>query len=293
MQLVMFQYQGRSRLGARRCRAGTDYIIDLNRADPSLAADILLLLRAGASALEQAREASASAEPDCWIPSGECRLLAPISRPGKILCLGHNYQGHLGQDRVEPPAFPEVFCKTGNTVIGPGQPVVIPPMTGQVDYEAELLVVIGKTARRISESDAPGFVAGYTIFNDISARDIQKRTSQWLLGKSFDTFGPMGPALVTADEVPDPHGLALELTVNGVAKQQANTREMIFQVPFLVSYLSQVMTLEPGDVNATATPARITEAAEPRIYLKSGDLDRISIEKLGSLEKPIEAAPAE
>jgi acylpyruvate hydrolase len=148
------------------------------------------------------------------------------------------------------------------------------------------MVVIGRSAWQVSEEDALGHVAGYTIFNDVSARDIQKRTSQWMLGKSFDTFGPMGPALVTCDEVPDPHCLELELTVNGIPKQRANTRDLIFPVPFLV-YLSQVMRLEPGDVIATGTPAKLPEAAEPRVFLRAGDRVNISIEKLGVLENPV------
>jgi acylpyruvate hydrolase len=186
-----------------------------------------------------------------------------------------------------------MFCKTANTITGHGIPILIPKVTAQVDYEAELMVVIGKTARQISEGEAQAHVAGYTIFNDVSARDYQKRTSQWFLGKSFDTFGPMGPALVTADEVPDPPSLDLELTVNGVPKQRINTRDMIFSIPFLISYLSTVMTLEPGDVIATGTPAKLPEAANPQQFLVAGDLVRITIEKLGTLENPVALEAAE
>ena len=236
---------------------------------------------------ERVREASASAEKSQWLPAGEVTLLAPLPRPGKILCVGHNYKGHIGIGREELPEYPNMFCKTANTIIGPGQPILIPKVSAQVDYEAELMVVIGKTTRQVSESEAMANVAGYTIFNDVSARDYQKRTSQWLLGKSFDTFGPMGPALVTADEIPDPHCLDLELTVNGVPKQRTNTRDMIFTVPFLVSYLSEVMTLEPGDVIATGTPAKLPEAASPQRFLEAGDMVRITIEKLGTLENQV------
>jgi acylpyruvate hydrolase len=292
MRLVTFQHQGQVRLGAQASRSGVSYILDLNRAQPDIPADLLLLMRAGASALERARKASASAGEAQWIPESEVTLLAPLPRPGKILCVGHNYKGHLGIGREELPEYPNMFSKTANTIIGHKHPIVIPKVTAQVDYEAELMVVIGKTARQVSEAEALTYVAGYTIFNDVSARDYQKRTSQWLLGKSFDTFGPMGPALVTADEIPDPHCLDLELTVNGVPRQRANTRDMIFSVPLLVSYLSTVMTLEPGDVIATGTPAKLPEAANPQQFLEAGDVVRITIEKLGILENPVAAEAA-
>ncbi len=290
MQLVTFQSRDQARLGARINRSGEIYVIDLNKLDPAIPAELLLLLRAGASVLERAHEASASAGPEAWIPEREVTLLAPLPCPGKILCVGHNYKGHLGIGREELPEVPNLFCKTGNTIIGPGTPVRVPRMTSQVDYEAELMVVIGKTAWQVPEETALEYVAGYTIFNDVSARDVQKRTSQWLLGKSFDTFGPMGPALVTSDEVPDPHNLQLELSVNGVPKQRANTRDLIFTVPFLVSYLSRAMTLEPGDVIATGTPAKLPEAASPQVFLQPGDRICITIEALGALENPVVAA---
>jgi len=287
MRLVTFQHQGKVRLGTQVIRDGSVYILDLNRVQHDIPADLLLLLRAGGSVLELAREASASADKSQCIPESEVTLLAPLPHPGKILCVGHNYKGHLGIGREELPEYPNMFSKTANTITGPGQPILIPKATTQVDYEAELMIVIGKTARQVPEGEAQANVAGYTIFDDVSARDFQKRTSQWLLGKSFDTFGPMGPALVTADEVPNPHCLDLELTVNGVPRQRTNTRDMIFSVPFLVSYLSAVMTLEPGDVIATGTPAKLPDATEPQRFLEVGDVVRITIEKLGSLENTV------
>jgi acylpyruvate hydrolase len=290
MRLATFSFQGKIRLGAQVSQQGSNYIIDLNKLDQEIPADLLLLLRAGASVLERAREALVSAGEAAWISEAEVTLLAPLPCPSKILCIGHNYKGHLGIGQEEMPEFPNLFCKTSNTVIGPGQPILIPEITNQVDYEAELMVVIGKRARQVSEKEALDYVVGYTIFNDVSARDIQKRTSQWMLGKSFDSFGPMGPALVTRDEVPDPHCLDLELTVNGVRKQFINTRDLIFNVPYLVSYLSKVMTLEPGDVIATGTPAKLPEATDPRVFLEPGDDVRITIEKLGFLENPVISA---
>ena len=292
MRLITFEHHDQIRLGAQVGES----ILDLNKANPALPADIFLLLSAGASALGLAREALAEAKPAAFIPLSEATLLAPIPRPGKILCIGHNYKGHIGIGKTELPEYPNFFCKTANVITGHQQPILIPRLTSQVDYEAELAVIIGKRGRDIPEAEAMDFVAGYSIFNDVSARDVQKRTSQWFLGKSFDGFGPLGPALVTKDEVPDPHCLDLELTVNGLTKQHTNTSDLIFSVPFLVSYLSRVLTLDPGDIIATGTPAKLVlsgskgspEASQPQRFLDSGDVVEITIEKLGTLTNPIQ-----
>jgi acylpyruvate hydrolase len=215
-------------------------------------------------------------------------LLAPIPRPDKIICIGHNYQGHIGIGKTELPEYPNLFCKTVNTITGHNHPIIIPPATQQADFEAELMVIIGKRAHRVTEEEAQTCIAGYTIFNDVSARDYQKRTNQWMLGKSFDTFGPMGQALVTPDEIPDPYSLDLELTVNNVPQQQVNTKDMIFSVPYLISYISQVMTLEVGDVIATGTPSKLPEASEQKRFLQKGDVVEIKIEKLGTLRNIVQ-----
>jgi acylpyruvate hydrolase len=244
-------------------------------------------LSLGDSALAQTHEALASVRESWLLAESDVTLLAPIPRPDKILCIGHNYQGHIGIGKTEVPEFPNLFCKTVNTITGHNQPIIIPPVTQQADYEAELMAVIGKRAYRVTEDEAKSCIAGYTIFNDVSARDYQKRTNQWMLGKSFDTFGPMGQALVTPDEVPDPYVLDLELTVNGVPQQRVNTKDMIFSVPYLISYISQVMTLEVGDVIATGTPSKLPEAVEQKRFLQKGDVVEIKIEKLGTLRNPV------
>jgi acylpyruvate hydrolase len=248
---------------------------------------MLGLLNGGEAMLAQVKQAIASARDSYLLPATEVTLLAPIPRPGKIICLGHNYYDHMGQNRTAPAEYPTIFDKTANTVIGPRQPIVIPPVTEQVDYEAELAVVIGKPARHVAQERALDYVAGYTIFNDVSARDYQKRTSQWMLGKSFDTFGPMGPALVTADEIPDPHALKLALTLNGLEMQRANTRNMIFSIPYLIAYLSEVITLEPGDLISTGTPGKTELAKSVPPFIKPGDEVRVAIEKLGELVNPV------
>jgi acylpyruvate hydrolase len=286
MRLVSFLAGERLHIGAM---ADESTLVDLNRMQPGLPSDMAAFLALGHPAIDQARQVLSSAKPEDLLAMSDVTLLAPVPRPEKILCVGHNYKGHIGIGRHELPVFPDIFIKTANTLTGHGHPILAPRLTPQVDYEAELAVVIGKRGRCIPETEAMRYVAGYAIFNDVSARDIQKRTSQWALGKSFDTFGPLGPALVTADEVPDPHCLDLVLTVNGVPKQRANTRDLIFSVPFLVSYLSEVMTLEPGDILATGTPAKLPEAANPHRFLEPGDTVEITIGKIGKLTNPVMA----
>ena len=289
MKLVTFSHQGGIRIGALVSREAQACVLDLSRAQPDLPRDMLGLLNAGETALARVRRAVASLDERYLVPEAQVALLAPIPRPGKIICLGHNYYDHMGQDRTAPADYPTIFDKTVNTVIGPRQPIVIPPVTQQVDYEAELAVVIGKPAKHAAQERALEFVAGYTIFNDVSARDYQKRTSQWMLGKSFDTFGPMGPALVTADEIPDPHGLELVLTLNGLEMQHTNTRNMIFSIPYLIAYLSEVMLLEPGDLISTGTPGKTELAKSVSPFMKPGDEVRVYIEKIGELINPLVA----
>jgi len=284
MRLVTFRHESRERIGVQL----ESHILDLSRVSAGIPTDMKTFLSLGESALAQTHEALASVREAWLLAESDVTLLAPIPRPDKIICIGHNYQGHIGIGKTELPEYPNLFSKTVNTITGHNQPIVIPPVTTQVDFEAELMAVIGKRAYQVSESEAKSCIAGYTIFNDVSARDYQKRTNQWMLGKSFDTFGPMGQALVTVDEVPDPYTLDMELTVNGVPQQRVNTRDMIFSVPYLISYISQVMTLEVGDVIATGTPSKLPEAAEQKRFLQSGDVVEITIEKLGTLRNTVQ-----
>ncbi len=283
MRLVTFETKCEERLGAQ---VG-EVILDLNKAVPGLPPDMLRFLAGGKAAMELARKAIAPADETACLPLADVTLLAPVPRPGKILCIGHNYAGHIGIGRTEQPEYPNMFCKTANTIIGHRQSILIPRVSSQVDYEAELAVIIGKRGFEIPEAQSMAYVAGYSIFNDVSARDYQKRTNQWFLGKSFNTFGPLGPCLVTTDEVPNPHRLELELKVNGITKQHTNTADLIFNIPYLVSYLSQVMTLDPGDIIATGTPAKLPEAADPQRFLAHGDIVEISIENLGTLSNDV------
>ena len=287
MRLISFSTPNQAlRLGALLT---SDQILDLNLADSHLPTDMLDFLKLGETAFRRAQKAVSQAPENASIPLANIKLHAPIPSPGKIICMGHNYSDHIGIGRTAPADFPNFFCKTSNTVIGPDQPIVVPAVTEQVDYEAELAVVIGHRANRVSEADAMNYVAGYTIFNDVSARDYQKRGSQWFLGKSFDTFGPMGPALVTPDEVQDPHDLELSLTVNGQEMQHSNTGNMIFSIPYQISYLSRVMTLEPGDILSTGTPAKTELAKSLPPFMRAGDEVSIQIEWIGVLANPLVA----
>ena len=283
MRLVTFRHDDRERIGVQL----ESNILDLSRVSAEIPTDMKAFLSLGDSALAQTREALASVRESWLLAESDVTLLAPLPRPDKIICIGHNYQGHIGIGKTEVPEHPNLFCKTVNTITGHNYPIVIPPATSQVDFEAELMAVIGKRSYRVTEEEAKTCIAGYTIFNDVSARDYQKRTSQWMLGKSFDTFGPMGQALVTTDEVSDPYALDLELTVNGAPQQRVNTKDMIFSVPYLISYISQVMTLEIGDVIATGTPSKLPEAAEQKRFLQADDVVEIKIEKLGVLRNTV------
>ena len=224
------------------------------------------------------------------VPLAGLRLAAPVPRPGKIPCLGLNYRDHAAESGQKVPEVPVIFTKAPGCVIGPEDPILIPKVSSRVDWEIEFAFVVGRRAKDVPEAEAMEYVAGYTVFNDVSARDYQLRTSQWHIGKTFDTFGPMGPYLVTRDEVPDPHVLDVELRVNGQVMQRSNTRNLIFGVPSLVAFLSAVMTLEPGDVIATGTPSGIGHFQKPPRYLRPGDVCTLEIERLGVLENPVAAA---
>jgi 2-keto-4-pentenoate hydratase/2-oxohepta-3-ene-1,7-dioic acid hydratase in catechol pathway len=214
----------------------------------------------------------------------DAELLAPLPRPGKVVAIGRNYKEHAKEEGVDPPAAPLVFSKWPSSVIGPGAEIRWDPdLTAQVDYEAELAVVIGRTARNVSESEALDHVLGYTCLNDVSARDIQFGDGQWVRGKSLDTFCPMGPVLATADEVVDPQALAISCRVNDELLQDSSTSRMYFGVAQIISYVSRSFTLEPGDVIATGTPSGVGVFRNPPRFLADGDVVTVEIEGIGQL----------
>ena len=217
-----------------------------------------------------------------------CRLLAPIHDPGKIICLGLNYADHAAEQGKAPPDKPMIFAKYASCIIGPDDPVILPSRyTRKVDYEAELAVVIGRKSKGVAESEAANCVAGYTIMNDVTARDFQSEDKQWVRGKSCDTFAPIGPHIVTADEIPDPHNLRIQLRLNAQTMQNSSTAQLVFKIPFLISYLSRTMTLEPGDVISTGTPPGVGVYRQPPLFLKAGDRMEVEIERIGILSNPV------
>ena len=222
-------------------------------------------------------------------PLADVKLLAPVPRPGKILCVGLNYRDHARETGQAIPEEPVLFSKFANSVVGPGADVVVPPEADKVDYEAELAVVVGRRASRVAVEDALDHVAGYACANDVSARSLQFRSSQWLLGKAIDTFLPLGPYLVTGDEVPDPQALGIRCLVNDEVLQDSNTGEMVFGVADLVSFASRTITLEPGDLLVTGTPSGVGMAKDPPRFLRPGDRMRVEIDGLGELDNTVQA----
>lgn len=217
----------------------------------------------------------------------EVKIEAPVRNPGKIICVGHNYREHILEMGRELPSYPVIFAKFANTILGPEDDIPFYPISKQLDYEAEFTFVIGKKARNVSEEEALNYVAGYTITNDVTYRDIQRRTIQWLQGKTVDGTAPMGPYLVTSDELSDPSGLDIVLKVNDEVRQQTNTSNQVFDTKKLVSFLSSLMTLEPGDVVLTGTPGGVGVAMDPPQFLKDGDVVTIEIDKIGVLENKV------
>ena len=217
------------------------------------------------------------------IPLADVAIRSPL-RPGKILCIGLNYMDHCREQHIEPPDRPTLFAKFPTSVIGPGDEIRWPAdFSTQVDYEAELAVVVGRTASRVAEADALAHVFGYTAANDVTARDVQKGDRQWIRGKAADTFCPLGPIVVTADEVPDPQQLAIGCRVNGEPRQDSHTREMIFPVRAIVAFISQAITLEPGDVILTGTPDGVGVYREPKVFLAPGDRIEVTVGDFGVL----------
>lgn len=240
------------------------------------------------SKLESAASDIAEAHPSDLdvFPIETARLGPPIPDPEKIICLGLNYKSHAEETGLKPPEVPILFSKYRNALTGPTSPILLPGVSEEIDYEAELAVVIGKRCKNISAEEALNYVAGYMAFNDVSARDLQFRTGQWLAGKSLDTFAPCGPALVI-DEISNPQNLNISACVNGQTLQQSNTGNMIFSVAETIAYISQLMTLQPGDIIATGTPEGVGFKRNPPIYLRDGDIVEVEIEGIGKLRNPV------
>ncbi len=310
MKLVSYSTNGITRIGCQKDKN----IIDLNFAyraqleaegfiraeqiaEAYVPANMVEFLQGGkhsmklaAQAVEFALAHKESLKYPAVLNAADVKTEAPVLNPGKMICVGHNYREHILEMKRELPEFPVVFAKYPNTIIGPQDDIPFYPISEQLDYEVEFAFVVGKRARNVSQADALDYVAGYTIANDVTYRDIQRRTIQWMQGKAVDGTAPMGPWLVTSDELTDPSGLEVVLTVNGEERQRSNTANLVFTVPRLIEFLSGLMTLEPGDVILTGTPGGVGVARDPQVFLQDGDVVRIEIDQVGVLENKVKKA---
>ena len=278
MKLVSYGEAGSERAGVM---VG-DRILDINGAAPDLPSQLKQVLERGMiPAVESLFEKADRMGPERFVDSGSVRLGPPVTRPGTIVCVGLNYKDHAEETKVPLPKAPLLFSKSGSCAVGPTDDVVLPPHSGNIDWEVELAVVIGEKARRVASKDADRVIAGYTAANDVSGREAQFGDGQWFRGKSFDTFAPMGPYLFTKDEVSDPHDLDIWMKVNGEFKQRSNTSNLIFKIPELVEYITAGLTLQPGDVIFTGTTSGVGAFMEPAQFLKEGDMMELEVEGLG------------
>jgi|SRR2546426_8405197 2-keto-4-pentenoate hydratase/2-oxohepta-3-ene-1,7-dioic acid hydratase in catechol pathway len=289
MRLLAFVHRGRRSIGAE---VSSNQVLDFNLAHGSLRAGMRAFLELGEGGMETARSLLAKPPKGAILQTRDLHIVSPLSseeRP-KVLCIGLNYADHAAESGSKVPDEPLVFAKYSTALCGPGDNILNPPGATHLDYEVELVVVIGKRAKRVSESEASDYVAGYTCGHDVSERQYQRKDSQWVRAKSSDTFAPLGPVIVTKDEIPDPHVLALGCKVNGQVRQNSSTHQIIFKVPQLVEFISNYITLEPGDLIFTGTPPGVGFGMKPPQYLKPGDVVEVWIEKIGSLTNPVVAA---
>ena len=281
MKLATFLHKQNTLVGA---------VVD-NQVIPAAAASMIDLLSAGEKSFNRLKDKIDSYKDR--IALADVKLLAPVPRPGKYFGVSLNYAEHIEETGKEQPEFPTFFNKQSTCVIGPGTAIHRPRVSEKLDYEGELGIVIGKRCRHVSKAQAKSVIAGFTVCNDVSVPDWQMRSHTWTLGKSFDTHGPVGPWIVTLDEIGDPHNLNIRTWVNKEQRQSHNTSQMIFDCYFLVEYLSTVMTLEPGDLIATGTGSGVGVRMNPRGYMQPGDVVRVEIEKIGVLENPVIEEPGD
>lgn len=290
MRLIAFERNGSAALGVRDGQR----LLDLSRIDPGLPADVSAVLRDRDGGLERLRDLASAAPADSWEALDDAvamrRHLPPARRAGKILCLGLNYVDHAAEAGLTKPDYPVVFMRAATSLAGHGHPIVRPRVSEQLDYEAELVAIVGRSGRHIAPADALSHIAGYSVFNDGSVRDYQLRTSQWVVGKNFDATGGFGPEFVTADELPPgAKGLRIQCRLNGQTVQDANTEDMVFDVAETVALLSQSMTLEAGDLLVMGTPSGVGMVRKPPLWMKDGDICEVEIEGIGVLRNPIVA----
>lgn len=283
MRLVQFQtpHLEEPHLGLESGIGGG--VVDLNTFDPTLPKTMLQFLEQGETTLSVARRALATQLP--VLPRSQVTFLAPVTRPDKVVCVGMNYADHCKEQNVRVPKEPIIFSKFSSSIVGPYDEIILPPESEEVDWEVELAVIIGKKGKHIKATDAMAHVTGFTVAHDVSARDWQMRRNgkQWLLGKTFDTFCPLGPALVTRDSITDPHNLKICCRVNGEVVQSSSTNQMVFKTEELIAWVSQFVTLYPGDIILTGTPPGVGVFRKPPVFLKKGDEVQCEIEEIGAI----------
>lgn len=280
MKLATFEMNGNKEVGAIK----GEFIVSLNKLLNRPELTMMDLVEQGLGYIKEIDSKVKDANPDFKLQ--DVTLTAPLERPKKVVCVGNNYMDHCREQNVEPPKSPMIFSKWSSCVVGYKDVIELPAESQQVDYEAELGLIIGKKGKNIESEKALDYVFGYLAVNDISARDVQFADGQWVRGKSYDTFIPTGPYILTADEVDDPHNLAIRTLVNGEVLQDSNTKEMIYNSNYIISYLSKGFTFEPGDLVATGTPHGVGVFRDPQIFLEDGDEVVVEIEKLGKLTNP-------
>ncbi|MFM9942653.1 MAG: fumarylacetoacetate hydrolase family protein [Hyphomicrobiaceae bacterium] len=284
MNLMMFETGTGAALGL----VDGEQVVDIAAVDASAPKTIQAVIAAGAAGLAAVKAAAAKAGPAAKLALRGVKPALPIAQPPKFICVGLNYLEHAKEGGHPPPTYPSFFARFDRSLVAAGQPVIRPKCSIQLDYECELTIVIGKGGRHIPEAKALEHVFGYTLFNDVSVRDFQRKTSQWLAGKNFDGTGPLGPVVVTADALPPgASGLKIMTRVNGETMQSSNTDDMIFSTARCISLLSEFMTLEPGDLIATGTPSGVAHARKPPTWMKAGDMVEVEVEKIGVLRNPV------
>lgn len=289
MRFVQFEEGGKRRLGVEKEANGD--IVDLSKADPTLPTDMRGFLDGGQRMLLAAKSAVDSGHQDTILPRQNVKVVAPIYNPDKVLCIGMNYKDHCEEQNAPIPTEPVIFNKFPSCIIGPTDDLIYPEETKELDWEVELTIVIGREAKKVKEEDAMNYVFGFTVAHDVSARDWQlskgKNGGQWTIGKAMDCFCPLGPAIVMKEDLVDPHNLGLRCLVNGKAKQDSSTKQMIFQTASLVAFVSRFMTLKPGDLILTGTPPGVGVFRKPPEFLKRGDVVVCEIDQIGRIENKV------
>jgi acylpyruvate hydrolase len=285
MRLIAFDKNGTATLGAR----DGDSVVDLSIAAPDLPGDLTGVIKLGQAGIDKIAAAVSNAGDDARVSLDGIKYLPPSTNAGKLICLGLNYADHAAEGGHNKPEYPSFFLRTNSTLVAHGDPIVRPVVSEQLDYEAEMVAIVGKQARHVKRENALDYIWGYSVFNEASIREYQRKTAQWTIGKNFDNTGGFGPEAVTADELPPGgNGLRIQTRLNGEILQDANTNDMLFDVAETVELLTECLTLEPGDILVMGTPSGVGHARRPQLWMKAGDVCEIEIEKIGILRNSIE-----